>query len=516
MDDSMSTTHKCRPDPRIKDAAKRGELVVFVGAGVSRLCGTPDWRGFANQVVGELEKFGELSFLESEQLRGLGDPRRILSIALARAKEKKLDIDFNRILHPSTPEAIGRELYELLAELRPVFVTTNYDKWLDDEPLEELAVKAPKAKGSESEPVKLPEKRKKYYLPKHLSADRLVERGAVIHLHGTYTEPDSMVVSLRDYIGHYADKRVQDFLSEMFRNYTVLFVGYGLAELDILEYIVRSNETLRSNVQEVRHYILYACRSTDSVQTRFNESFFQEQCGVKVIPYCIDEKGYPELLEVFKSWKPELDVRDPTTLDQQIRLDGYVAKPDQQSALNLVQKKPELAAYFVNSLKDATWFEALDTAGFFRVEHSPAVKTIENEQGTMYQAERWPALCYLERIAPSIEDNLATRVADIVRAIDSDAQKRELNNWRTWRSLATIMSQLPLEVLTEEDIKMAKPWLCKIAKPWLCTRFETTLIGQELGKKLLPRLLDSVESAHWQKAMLLVDVLTTLRASEEK
>ncbi|WP_265257765.1 SIR2 family protein [Verminephrobacter aporrectodeae] len=507
VDDSMSTTHKCRPDQRIKDAAKHGKLVVFVGAGASRLCGSPDWRGFANQVVGELEKFGELSFLESEQLRGLGDPRRILSIALALAKEKKLDIDFNRILHPSTPEAIGRELYELLAELRPVFVTTNYDKWLDDEPLEELAVKAPKAKGSESEPVKLPERRQKYYLPEHLSADRLVERGAVIHLHGTYTDPDSMVVSLRDYIGHYANETVKKFLSEMFKNYTVLFVGYGLAELEILEQIIRSNESLRSDVREVCHYILYACRSTASVQTQFIENFFREQCGVKVIPYCIDEKGYPELLEVFKSWMPELDVRDPTLLDQHACLDRYVKEQDTKAALGFVQKKSELSAYFLNSLKDAIWFKELDEHGFFKVEHSPKVKTVKNDQGIEYEeAEEWPALCYLERIAPSVEGNLATRVADIVRAIDSDAQQRKLDNWRTWWSLATIMSQLPLEVLTAEDIEMARPWLL--------SRFGSTLM--ELGKKLLPRLLDSADPAHGKKAMLLVDVLTTLRASEEK
>ena len=48
------------PDQILKDAAKHGELVVFVGAGVSMLCGSPDWRGFASQVVGALEKGGVL------------------------------------------------------------------------------------------------------------------------------------------------------------------------------------------------------------------------------------------------------------------------------------------------------------------------------------------------------------------------------------------------------------------------------------------------------------------------
>jgi len=101
-----------RPDQIIRDAAKHGELVVFVGAGASMLCGSPDWRDFANQVVGALEKARNLSFLEAEQLRGLGDSRRTLSIALALAKEQGLEIDFDNILHPARPKPIGTELYE--------------------------------------------------------------------------------------------------------------------------------------------------------------------------------------------------------------------------------------------------------------------------------------------------------------------------------------------------------------------------------------------------------------------
>jgi hypothetical protein len=44
------------------------------------------------------------------------------------AKEKNPKSDFDSILHPTKPAAIGWELYELLSKLRPVFVTTNYDK----------------------------------------------------------------------------------------------------------------------------------------------------------------------------------------------------------------------------------------------------------------------------------------------------------------------------------------------------------------------------------------------------
>ncbi|MGY4831196.1 SIR2 family protein [Sphaerotilaceae bacterium SBD11-9] len=495
------------PD-QIQDAAKHGELVVFVGAGASKLCGSPDWRGFASQVVGALEKGGVLSFLEAEQLRGLGDSRRTLSIAMTLAKEKGIAIDFDSILHPAKPEAIGSELYELLSSLRPVFVTTNYDKWLDDAEPEELSTEL--RVGGEAEPAKGPGRRPKYYLREHLSSALLTERGAVIHLHGSYTDPSSMVVSLKNYIEHYADLRVQAFLSAMFKNHTVLFVGYGLAELEVLDHIIRSNESLQTVTAEPRHFLLYAHRSTESVQTRFIEQFFRDQCGVGVVPYCIDAKGHQEVVEVFRGWKSELDVRDPTTLDLQSHLDRCIASPtavNREAALRLVRSRPELASYFVNSLKDAVWFGDLDNAGFFNPEHSPTVKVVENERGTMYQAEGWPALRYLEQISASAQGDQASRIAGIVRAISSDAQRRGLDNWRTWWSLATVLSQLPLEVLMDLDVDMIRFWLAG--------RFESNMVGHELGAKLVPRLLDSSEPADWHRALLLVDALSMIRLTGE-
>lgn len=492
------------PDQLLKDAAKHGELVVFVGAGASMLCGSPDWRGFASQVVSALEKGGVLSFLEAEQLRGLGDSRRTLSIAMALAKEKGIVIDFDSILHPAKPAAIGSELYELLSSLRPVFVTTNYDKWLDDARPEELSTEI--KVGGEAEPAKGPGRRPKYYKREHMSSALLIERGAVIHLHGSYTDPSSMVVSLKDYIEHYADQRIQSFLSAMFKNHTVLFVGYGLAELEILDHIIRSNESLRTGIAEPRHFLLYPYRSTEAVQTGFIEHFFRDQCAVCVVPYCIDAKGHQEVVEVIKAWKSELDVRDPTTLDFQSHLDRCISSPtvvNREAALRLLRNHPELASYFVNSLKDAVWFSDLDDAGFFSAEHSPQVKVVESERGTLYQAEGWPALRYLEQIAASVQGDQASRVAAIVRAISSDAQQRGLDNWRTWWSLATILSQLPLEALIEPDFAMIRTWLEG--------RFESNMVGQELGHKLLPRLLDSSEQENWHRAILLIDALSMVR-----
>jgi hypothetical protein len=503
----MSTSPGYRPDQIIKDAAKHGELVVFVGAGASMLCGSPDWRGFANAVGAQLEKAGALTFLAAEQLRGMGDSRRTLSIAMGLARELSIDINFDGILHPERPQQVGLELYDLLASLRPVFVTTNYDKWLDEAgPREATAERPP---GSEAQPPERPASRAKYYLPEHLTSDRLAERGAVVHLHGSYTDPKSMVVSLRGYIEHYADERVQTFLAEMFKNYTVLFVGYGLAELEVLEHIIRSNESLASPGVEPRHFIIYAHRSTELVQTEFTERYFRDQCGVQVIRYCIDNRGYTELLDVFKAWQPELDVRDPSTLDLQNHLDRCVADSTvsrRESALRLVDRNPGLAAYFLNSLNDAVWFQDLVRQGFFDPKDSPALKQVETAQGKAYQAEGWPALRYLERIASRLSGDKAATAIDLVRVVNADSVLRTLNNWRTSWSLATIVSQLPTELLTSADFEMMRGWLLG--------PFDSSMVGAELGRRLLPRLLQTDIPGGEEKALMLVNVLTTPRPRE--
>jgi len=134
------------------------------------------------------------------------------------------------------------------------------------------------------------------------------------------------------------------------------------------------------------------------------------------------------------------------------------------------------------------------------------VKVVENDRGTTYQADGWPALRYLEQIAASAKADQASRIADIVRAISSDAQQRGLDNWRSWWSLATVLSQLPLDVMTDADVDMIRHWLTG--------RFESSMVGQDLGEKLLPRLLDSPEPANWHRAMLLVDALSMRRTEE--
>lgn len=485
----------------VREAARHGELVVFVGAGVSVLCGSPSWDGFANAVIDQVRQPAHLSFLDCEQLRSISDPRRRLSIALDLAREARHDVNFDSILHPSAGMETGLEAYRLLRSLRPVFVTTNYDRWFDIAPPSTLSTGSNDSSGVT--------KYKPIYGRDKLAGDLLFDRDSVIHLHGSCLDPGSMVVSLRDYISHYSSPYVQAFLREMFANKTVLFVGYGLAEMEILEYVIRfAKLDGDSAVTSPRHHVLYGYRSSEEVQSGFIERFFQRECNIGVLKYKIDIEGWGELVNVLRSWQSQLDVRDATTMELQQFLDRCIENEqsgtERASAIRLVTGKPQLVPYLLSHLSGSVWFEELRSAGYFDPMHNltPIVETSVDGQ-TLYSAPRWPAVGYLEKIAEEATLQDAATILELIVRISDDAKKRTIDNWTTNWTLARTLSKLPTSLITLEHID--------VARGWLEGAFSVDVIAVVLGQVLLPRLLEDADSTSAEVALALTSALTLMR-----
>jgi hypothetical protein len=120
--------------PGLQEAAQRGTLIPFVGAGVSRLAGCPNWPEFAERALRSFVAGGKFSFGQLAQIGHL-NPRVKLSIAQGLQTKHKLPINFAEILKPQGgyENETGRRIYASLAQLCQTFVTTNYDEWLDTE-----------------------------------------------------------------------------------------------------------------------------------------------------------------------------------------------------------------------------------------------------------------------------------------------------------------------------------------------------------------------------------------------
>ena len=245
----------------LRQAAQRGRLVIFVGAGVSKLAGCPDWPEFADAALHNLVRQGKFSHSQFAQVSHL-HPRVKLSIARRLECEHNVTIDFRAILHPSgTTHKKGRRLYGTLSKLGDKFVTTNYDEWLDESfPFPGISIK-PSADSSTATTLQP----RIVYRAKEIIPSKINNANVVIHLHGSVKNPKEMILTMQDYVRHYAndrgprethaENRTLTFLDDLFQKKAVLFVGYGLEELEILEYIITKAKQPQNSEPEVKHYL---------------------------------------------------------------------------------------------------------------------------------------------------------------------------------------------------------------------------------------------------------------------
>ena len=302
----------------IREAAQRGKLIPFIGAGVSRLAGCPGWPEFADGALKCLVEAGKFSHAQLDQIKHL-HPRVKLSIALHLQAEHRITIDFRSLLHPTgrTDHMNGRRLYAALSKMSDVFITTNYDEWLDSKiVLPELAISAPETVSA----PQVDQARNVIYKVPEIIPAKLSQPNTVIHIHGCVADPKSMIMTTRDYIQHYAndrglsatvegENRVLTFLEHLFREKTVLFIGYGLEELEILEYIIQKARRTPGTQSEARHYLLQGFFRHEHELTRNLTAYYLEDCDIELLSFSKDQKGWYQLIDVVETFARELAPR---------------------------------------------------------------------------------------------------------------------------------------------------------------------------------------------------------------
>lgn len=189
---------------RLRIAATQGIVIPFVGAGVSQLGGCPGWDDFATAALRFFLNLGKLDHAQFDQLSRLSARVR-LSVAVGLEQQHETRIDFNSILEPYDPArvATGLKIYGYLALLARVFVTTNYDKWLDLPP-----APAPALGAADPATATPSSKRAVHYLPREFTDTCLSTPDTVLHIHGSVTDRDSMILTTSNYLDRYASHRL--------------------------------------------------------------------------------------------------------------------------------------------------------------------------------------------------------------------------------------------------------------------------------------------------------------------
>jgi len=263
----------------IVSASSEGRLVLFVGAGFSRLFGLPSWNSLAKDVFEKESgiKPGDIQLIEEST----SDKKMLLTLAfnqLAKHKKEKL---FARILHrylKVEPNSTTKKYYSVIRPLVArcsYVVTTNADLVLEKAGFSSKCV---------------------YWDVKEISKWPKVDaqQKALIHLHGRVTDGDSLVFTVPSYLDRYGkNKEYADFLTTIFAsNVVVLFIGYGLEEYELMNFLVS-----RKDPKALPYYALVPFYSYQKPVQQAMKEFYKTSYGIEQIPFCIDKKGYKQLID---------------------------------------------------------------------------------------------------------------------------------------------------------------------------------------------------------------------------
>ncbi len=179
--------------------------------------------------------------------------------------------------------------------------------------------------------------------------------------------------------------------------------------------------------------------------------------------------------------------------------------PKEEAVLEMIEKGISYENYFFKKVTNIKWFYSLKEKGYFSPEKAPGVKPAEKEG---YYVPQWNILPYLERISKKVNiegnekyvDELLTIISEVSKYKDSKGQR--IDNYRTWHSFVNILSNLPNSKIIDEIIDLIPIWLS--------SKFDTTLPGAEIIRKLLPKFLTD-NTSDIKKAEKIIGYITSIK-----
>ena len=263
----------------LSKAANNGNLVIFIGAGISKLCGFPLWNETCNKLIDHCVDKYWLSKEEEEQIRKCSAP--IMKMTECRKHMPKEA--FNQFLRDEfgmdVPEKCSenyQRLKKALRALSSVIVTTNIDEIFDDLCLD----------------------KNRFYSTHHIENLRIIKGGErqIWHIHGSVRDITAIVFTEEQYKERYSDEKVIAAFKRFFdsNNCTVLFVGYGLGDTELLPYFEGDLKNRKN------HFFLEG-------HNKDNDEEFKRKCkicderGIQVLEYDLEDGGYKQIIKILEN-----------------------------------------------------------------------------------------------------------------------------------------------------------------------------------------------------------------------
>jgi len=493
---------KIPPVPKeIVEAVNNETLAVLIGAGVSRLIGCMGWDQLARNLVERCfsakKKDGSriINFKERETLIQNKDPKKTITICYYLLKNNGFENIFYEELVSSLKAdeelLMSQNIYDELYRLRGLFITTNVDEHFD----------------SKFEPTQI------VYREEDFNPSN-IDRSKLYHIHGSIKDKNSLIFTVPQYIKRYNNQTFRIFLEKIFGEYTVLFVGYGMAEFELLDFLITKFDPKKG--KELKHFILLPFYRGEENILEFEQHYYNSM-GIEVLPYEKDEKGYGQLYDVIKSWNREINQVSTYLYDAYKEIEDAANNYTETKAeriFQIIRNDEPQRNYFFKKLASSPnpfpWLKPLKERGYFDPKNNPPPQEVSDKKG-YFTIPYWNVLGYLENVAAKNEktpsEEITNTLVEIINPIINFRNEKgeRIENYRTDWAMVKIIFSLPIEKITKDHVEFIR-----IA---LRSKWDTTLVASEISKTILSKLVDKKAE---NLILQLLDVILDYRKIKKK
>lgn len=281
--------------PELLEKINEEKAAFFLGAGTSRLIGCLGWKSLAERLAEKCFDKRYIDYRKKESILEIDDPKKIITICQNIFQEKERCTagfieEIRRLLAPDSNLLASYNLYNELAGISAVYITTNIDTHFDSAFKDRIAY------------------RENEFTPEDISRDKLYK------IHGTIEDESSLVFTLPRYFKRYRNPVFQSFMTKIFADFSVVFLGYGLDEFEVLDFLLNKYE---KETSEQKHWILLPYYKDETYLLDYDKLYFGSM-GISVIGYKKDEEGYNQLFNVIRKWRTEFRELSPI-VDEDIK-----------------------------------------------------------------------------------------------------------------------------------------------------------------------------------------------------
>ncbi|WPC22388.1 SIR2 family protein [Pediococcus inopinatus] len=374
----------------IVNAIKDNHLIIFVGSGISQREHYPSWEQYVSKLcdywINNLEcLIGHNSVeneISSEDIALLGvleqetsmDKKRIVDLVQeiirkytqvwdnnnfvdtiqSEASYKKHILDAEKSIfrvHALDDQKEKDQVIKMLGRLHPTFVTTNFDRILEET---------------------LGENWTSLHSLHELASDTTAfPLQSIIHMHGdiSVSDSDSFINSGKAYANLYLGKR--DDLEKITRvmsgqgTRTIIFLGYSMQENEVLS-LLRNIDTSQEKTNYHKYYALINSYNESLVNDRIqelNDNILVKQWGVKTVRYGKVNELDAYILELLKKIEENKEYRDLIPEVKMIRSELMESSNKSKYVDELIDKSywSDLTEAIDEQLKDNNVDAFLDT-----------------------------------------------------------------------------------------------------------------------------------------------------------